>query len=169
MRLRTRFAAEITARLSALLPEAIETAWDGGGVVVAVEKIGFKPAGGTESTWERRLALSGVVAVELRADRIDTLEVELLIANLVGAPPFLDFAPDTSLGELSERARFVLSEWRDVVRGTQVASMLRLTVTGIVAENVGLSARPQALGSNAPQVGVGHEGDYSPVDGGIAA
>ena len=163
MRLRTRFAAEMHSRLLASLPEAVETAWDVQAVVVAVEQIKFTSAGGIEGNWERKATLSGIVRAELRADEIDALEVEPLIANLVAAPIHLAFNPETPLGSLSEKARFVLADWRDVIRDTQVASSLRFTVEATIARHAGPGVHPDLLISQAPEIGVDHAPDYTSI------
>ncbi len=163
MRLRTRFASEMHSRLIASLPEAVETVWDARGVVVAVEQIKFTPAGGLEGDWERKATLTGVVRAELRADRIDALEVEPLIASLVAAPVHLGFDANTPLGNLSEKARFVLADWRDVIRDTQVASALRFTVEATIAAHAGPGSCPDLLISPAPEIGPDHVGAYTSV------
>lgn len=136
MRLRTRFADEIRSRMTALLPEAMATVWDVQSVVVAVEQIKFTSAGGLEGEWLRKASLSGVAVAELRADEIDTLEVEPLIASLVTDPPHLVYEAGP-VGQFSERARFVLADWRDVIRDSQVASALRFSVEATISEFVG--------------------------------
>jgi len=165
MRLRTRFADEIKTRLLALLPEAVATVWDAQVVVVAVEKIGFTSAGGLEGEWERNAELDGVVRVELRADKIDVHEVEPLIADLLARTVFLDFAADAALGEMSEKARFELSEWRDTLRDTQLVSALRFKVTATLATYAGPGTRPDLLIGQAPEIGPGSEGSYTPITG----
>ncbi len=145
MRLRTRFAAEMQSRLIASLPEAVETVWDGQAVVVAVEQIKFTPAGGIEGEWERKAVLSGVVRAEIIADNVDTLEVEPLIADLVATPAVLGYVAETPLGHLSEKARFVLADWRDAIRDTQVISALRFTAEATIAEHIDPGAMPQTV------------------------
>ena len=168
MRLRTRFAAEMQSRLIASLPEVVETVWDAQAVVVAVEQIKFTSAGGIEGDWERKATLTGVVRAELRADEIDALEVEPLIANLVAAPVHFGFDAETPLGNLSEKARFVLADWRDVIRDTQVASALRFTVEATIATHAGPGVRPDLLIGQAPEIGPDHAGAYTSVTGGAA-
>jgi hypothetical protein len=163
MRLRTRFAAEIKTRLLALLPEAVATVWDAQVVLVAVEKIAFTSAGGLEGEWERRARMTGVVRVELRADVIDAQEVEPLIADLLARTVFLDYAPDTALGEMSEKARFELSDWRDTLRDAQLISALRFNVDAALATYTGPAQRPDLLISQAPEIGPGQEGEYAPI------
>ncbi|WP_224825769.1 hypothetical protein [Cognatishimia sp. MH4019] len=143
MRLRTRLSEELKARLIATLPEAVETIWDHVAVVVMVEQLKFTSAGGLEGDWERRTQFEGVVRAELRADAIDSLEVEPLITNLVADPVFLDFEADPEIDQISEKARIVLAEWRDTIRDQDVASALRFTVTGTIAAYHGQVVRPQ--------------------------
>jgi len=145
MRLRTRFAAEMHSRLIASLPEAVETVWDARAVVVAVEQIKFTSAGGIEGDWERRAALAGVVRAELRADEIDALEVEPLITDLMISPVHLLPDAQTPVGRVSEAARLVLREWRDVIREGQVASALRFDVDGEIVARVWPGRTPEAV------------------------
>lgn len=168
MRLRARFAEEIKTRLLALLPEAVVTAWDGMAVVVAVEKITFTSTGGIEDGWDRKARLEGVVRVELRADVVDAQEVEPLIADLLSRSVFLDYATDPAIGQMSERGRFKLAEWRDTLRDSQLVSSLRFTVSGSLAVYAGPSQRPDLMVSQAPLVGSDHEGDYSSIMGAAA-
>lgn len=165
MRLRTRLSEELKARLIATLPEAVETVWDHVAVVVMVEQLKFTSAGGLEDDWERRTQFEGVVRAELRADAIDSLEVEPLIANLVADPVFLTFDAE-EIGQLSEKARIVLAEWRDTIRDQDVASALRFTVTGTIAAYHGPAVRPELLVGQAPDIGPGNEGAYvAPIGG----
>ncbi len=168
MRLRSRFASEMHARLASTLPEALATAWDGQAVVVAVEQIKFTPAGGIEGDWARKATLTGVVRAELRAGEVDALEVEPLIADLVAAPVHLAFDPDTPMGSFSEKARFVLTDWRDVIRETQVVSALRFTVEATIAAHAGPGARPDLLIGQAPEIGPDHVGTYASLAGDAA-
>ncbi len=46
MRLRARLQSELHRRLALHLPAAMATVWDHQAVVVAVERLTFKPAGG---------------------------------------------------------------------------------------------------------------------------
>jgi uncharacterized protein (DUF2267 family) len=156
MRLRTRLQDELTQRLNATLPEAIATVWDHRAVLVAIEQMKFTPAGGIENDWERETEFDGVVRAELRADGIDALEVEPLIADLVKNPVHLNFDPDQSEGELSERARILLAEWRDSIRDQTVVSALRFSVSGTLAQRLSSAQRPELLISHVP------DGDQSP-------
>lgn len=163
MRLRTRLQDELKSRLSAHLPEALGTVWDHAAVLVAVEQLTFKPAGGHEGGWERLAEFQGVVRSELRADRIDALTVEPLIASLVADPVFLDFEAAEEPQQLTEKARIVLAEFRDAIRDQDVVSSLRFTVSGTLARADAPPARPQLLVGQAPHIGAGHEDDYTPI------
>lgn len=166
MRLRTRLSEELKARLIATLPEAVETVWDHVAVVVMVEQLKFTSAGGLEGDWERRTAFEGVVRAELRADAIDSLEVEPLITNLVADPVFLNFEAEPEVDQISEKARIVLAEWRDTIRDQDVASALRFTVTGTIAAYHGPAVRPELLVGQAPDIGPGNEDAYvAPIGG----
>lgn len=150
MRLRSRFADEIKARLALELPEAIATIWDNQAVVVAVEQLSFKSTGGFDVDWQRQATIGGVIRAELRADGVDALEVEPLIANLMQQSVFLDYDADAQPGDLSERARFVMLDWRDTVRDGGVASALRFSVDGTLAAYNPPTINPAAL---IPQIG----------------
>lgn len=167
MRLRTRLSEELKARLADLLPEAVETVWDHAAVVVVIEQLKFTSTGGLDNGWELSTKFEGVVRAELRANKIDALEVEPLIANLVANPVFLDFAADAAVDQLSERARIVLADWRDTIRDQDVASALRFTVSGLIASYVGSSPRPEIVMSAVPATGPGNEGAYRPLEEGI--
>lgn len=167
MRLRTRLQNELKSRLAAHLPEALGTVWDHAAVLVAVEQLTFKPAGGHEGDWERLAEFQGVVRSELRADRIDALTVEPLIASLVADPVFLDFEA-AEPRQLTEKARIVLVEFRDAIRDQDVVSSLRFTVSGTLARADTPPDRPQLLVGQAPYIGAGHEDDYTPIDEGAA-
>jgi len=168
MRLRTRLSEELKARLIATLPEAVETVWDHVAVVVMVEQLKFTSAGGLEGDWERRTQFDGVVRAELRADAIDSLEVEPLITNLVADPVFLDFEAEPEVDQISEKARIVLAEWRDTIRDQDVASALRFNVTGTIAAYHGPAVRPQLLVGQAPDIGAGNAEAYDGSIGGGA-
>jgi hypothetical protein len=167
MRLRTRLSEELKARLTLLLPEAVETVWDHAAVVVVIEQLKFKSTGGLDDGWELSTKFEGVVRAELRANAIDALSVEPLIANLVVSPVFLGFAADADVGQLSERARIVLADWRDTIRDQDVASALRFSVSGLIAAYAGQSPRPEIVVSTAPATGPGNEAEYGPLDGGV--
>lgn len=167
MRLRTRLSEELKARLTELLPEAVETVWDNAAVLVVVEQLKFTSTGGLDNDWELSTKFEGVVRAELRANAIDALEVEPLIANLVADPVFLDFVADADVGQLSERARIVLADWRDTIRGQDVASALRFTVSGLIASYAGPSPRPEIVVSAAPATGQSNEDQYGPLHGGV--
>ena len=167
MRLRTRLSEELKARLAVLLPEAMETAWDNAAVLVVIEQLKFTSTGGLDNGWELSAKFEGVVRAELRANAIDALEVEPLIANLVAEPVFLDFAADADVEQLSERARIVLADWRDTVRDQNVASALRFTVSGLIASYAGPVPRPEIVMSGAPATGPGNEAAYGPIEEGI--
>lgn len=145
MRLRMRLKDELALRLAAHLPEATATAWDAQSVIVAVEQLKFTSTGGVQDGWELRANFEGAVFAELRADQIDALTVESLIADLCVSPLHVNFAPETPEGALSERARAKLAELRDTVRDTQVVSRLRFTVSGTIARRVGPGVTPGEL------------------------
>lgn len=168
MRLRTRLSEELKARLIASLPEALETVWDHSAVVVMVEQLKFTPTGGLDGDWALSTKFEGVVRAELRANGIDALEVEPLIADLVAKPIFLDFEADAEIDQISERARIVLADWRDTIRDQDVASALRFTVSGLLASYAGPSQPLEILVGVAPEVGPDNEGAYVSVSGDAA-
>lgn len=165
MRLRQRFADLLKERCAERLPEALATVWDTAGVVVAVESLKFESSGGeAKPGWWSVTDFSGVLRVELRADGIDTLPVEPLIVSLVNDTPHLFPDDETPEGGWSEMARARLIEWKDGVREMQVVSALRFEVKGgIVARDDGTDA-PGAMIGQAPEIGLGHEEDYKPLD-----
>jgi len=71
------------------------------------------------------------------------------------------------VGQLSERARIVLADWRDTIRDQDVASALRFTVSGLIASYAGPVPRPEIVISGAPATGPGNEAEYGPLDGGV--
>lgn len=165
MRLRTRMQAELQTRLSATLPEVLATVWDHQSVIVVVEQLKFTSCGGNDKDgWAQTTKFSGVLRAELRADDIDTLEVEPLIADLMAKPLHLlrdDAAPVDSL---SETARAILVDWRDVVRDTQVVAALRFNVDGTILRRVPMAKVPELLISEAPEIGPGNEHHYQRVE-----
>lgn len=165
MRLRSRLQNELKARLAATLPEAVTSTWDHDPVVVLIEQLKFKSAGGLRNDWAFSASFDGIARAELLASGIDDLIVEPLISDLVTEPIHLTFTPDAVPGQSSENARFILIDWRDVVREMQVASALRFQVSGDLGIYAGPNARPQIFASQAPDIGIGHEGDYQLVEG----
>jgi hypothetical protein len=165
MQLRTRFKTEIRARLVTLLPQAVETVWDTASTVVMSEQLKFVSAGGADPDhWERRATVSGIMALELRANTLNELPVEPLIANLIHAPVYLAYDPTVAVGDISENARFVLEDWRDAIRDTNVATKLRFSVEGTLAKRVDISTRPDLLIGQAPNIGPGHLPDYTQIE-----
>ncbi|MGD9918598.1 MAG: hypothetical protein AB7U46_11290 [Paenirhodobacter sp.] len=164
MHLRTRFISEVALRMSATLPEAMVSAWGDVHPTAAIEALSFKSTGGIlqerDADWELVSNLTGYLRLELRADAIDALPVELLIANLVGDTVLLPFEMVGS-GALTERARFTLAELRDTVRDTQVVSSMRFAVDGVIARRAEAVQRPEIMISRAPNVGVDHAQDYA--------
>lgn len=136
MRLRSRIIEELRARLSATLPDAMRTAWGGDAVVCAIETLKFTPSSGNRDDFEAMLDFNGVVRAELRADDVDALELEPLLASLIGEPIHLNPDPATVVGGLSERARVTLIEMRDTIRDASVVSGLRFGVVGCVVGRV---------------------------------
>ncbi len=152
MRLRTRFQSVLTARLATSLPEATATAWDHAACVVAIEQLTFKSAGGFDDDWERKTEIKGVMRAELRANRIDDLNIEPLISGLISAPVFLSYDPDCPEDTLSETARFTLLDCRDVMRDTQVVTALRFDVSGTLALRHAPAHRPDTPHANGEEL-----------------
>lgn len=163
MRLRSRVATEIDTRLAAILPEAAETLWDGGGAVTVIESLKYDPAAEALDGWAYAVSVSGVMAVELRADAIDALETEPLVADLVQRPIHLAPKAGAQEDELTEKARLTLVEIRDTIRDADVATRLRFNVSGWLLRKSAEPAQPVAYFSQAPEVGFGHEADYEPI------
>ncbi|MDO5643905.1 MAG: hypothetical protein Q4G26_16145 [Paracoccus sp. (in: a-proteobacteria)] len=102
---------------------------------------------------------------ELRADAIDDLPLEALLADLVQRP-LLVVAQDVLPGQVSEAARCVLMEMRDTLNDYQLATGLRFTVEGTILRRVTSGAMPDVVMiGTAPAVGPGHEGDYQQIAG----
>ncbi len=167
MRLRARLQDALRARLAALLPEAMTTVWDHQSVVVAIEKLDFKPSGGIRDHWESCASFSGVVRVELRADGIDTLPVEALLSDLLLNRMHIAEDATVPVGALSETASVTLLDLRDTLTDQQVATGLRLGVTGLIVRR---AVRPAPIAAvmvgSAPDIGPGHEADYHQIGGG---
>lgn len=165
MRLRTRLQDELRRRLTLHLPEAMATVWDHHAVVIAIEKLDFKPAGGGRDGWAYLAGFTGAVRAELRDDDVDTLPIEPLIADLIHDP--LTLPPEEApAGTISETARATLIELRDVIRDMDVVSALRFDIQGQILRRTPDPGRPNApmLGA-APDIGVAHQGDYRPIGG----
>lgn len=165
MRLRARLQQELAARMAVFLPEAMATAWDHSAVVIAIEQLTFKPAGGIVEPWRSLSSFEGIMRAELRADTADGLPVEPLISDLVTAPLFISEDPATAIGALTESARAVLIEMRDTLRDQQVISGLRFKVTGLIVRREAPAAQPLAMIGAAPKIGPRHQDDYQQIGG----
>lgn len=148
MRLRHRLQDELRRRLALHLPDALATVWDHQAVVVAVERLTFKPAGGWCGDWAYLTAFSGAVHAELRGNDVDELPVEPLLSDLIADPILLLPVSGTPTGATTETARAVLIEMRDVVRDQHVVSALRFEVEGHILGRAPDPGRP-----NAPMLG----------------
>jgi hypothetical protein len=149
MRLRARITDELKTRLTASLPEAMETVWDTQAVLVMVESLSFKPASGFEGEWARRTSFDGVIRAELRSDKIDDLEAELLIASLLTEPMIIKLPEGEALdGEEPDahhcKARLELADWRDAVRDQMVVAALRFKAGGTLCAYSPDPGRPHA-------------------------
>lgn len=154
MRLRSRFSDEIQRRLEAHLPDALRTAWGGRAVVANADQLKFKSTGGVEAEdWERTAQITGLMRLELRSDGIDAQVVEFLIANLVSQPVRIEFDPATPVYEVSEKARFILADWRDIVRDTQVVTLVRFNVDCTLARRLSSATTPTTPAPSGPVVG----------------
>lgn len=166
MRVRTRFGDLIKARCAQLLPEALATVWDKADVVCAIESLKFMPGvGHVDPDWALEAQFEGVLRVELHANGIDTLLFEPLLASLIAEPPILRPNADAEAGDMSERARAILIELRDTVRDREVVTALRFTLNGDIITRDPEPVAPEALISQAPDIGLGHEEDYTPITG----
>lgn len=154
MRLRSRFSDKIQRRLEAHLPDALRTAWGGRAVVANADQLKFKSTGGVETEdWERVAQITGLMRLELRSDGIDAQVVEVLIANLVSHPVRIEFDPATPVDGVSEKARFILADWRDIVRDTQVVTLVRFNVDCTLARRLSPAVRPTTPTPRGPEVG----------------
>lgn len=166
MRLRARLQHELRTRLALHLPEAMATVWDHQAVVVAIEKLDFKPAGGWRDDWAYLTAFAGTIRAELRSDNVDALPVEMLISDLIRDPITLTPDRGAAIGTTTEAARAVLIELRDALRDQDVVSGLRFDVQGHILGHAPDPGRPSApMLGETPNVGPGHHGDYRPIGG----
>ena len=104
---------------------------------------------------------------ELRGNTADDLPVEQLLSDLIADQILLLPDPSTPTGAMTETARAVLIEMRDVIRDQDVASALRFQVSGNMLGRAPVAGRPAApmLGA-APNIGPGHQGDYDQIGAG---
>lgn len=175
MRLRSRFEQILSDRVAQYLPAALETVWDKTGVVAAIESLKFSPNSGSITDKkagfdvEFLANVNGVVRVEIRMDEIGALVIEPLLASLVGDSVFVPLDPEVAEGGITEKARLTLIDLRDAIRETQVVSVLRFTVDGVIMRRLPDAQRPALMIGEAPAIGAGHEGDYDPLEigGGI--
>lgn len=156
MRLRTRLQSELHRRLALHLPAALATAWDHQAVVVVVERLTFKPAGGWRGDWAYLTAFEGVVLAELRGNNADDLPVEPLLSDLIADPILLLPDPATPTGSMTETVRAVLIEMRDVLRDQDVVSALRFQISGNMLGRSPDPGRPSAPMS-------GHQDGYDQI------
>ena len=89
MELRRRLHRAIEAEIAAILPQAGETAWDGGGVTLVIDEMRFSPRGGHEGDWAWCADCDGRLRLDLIGDELDSLPVEPLIVRLIERPPTL--------------------------------------------------------------------------------
>lgn len=144
MKLRALIAEQVKDRLSATVPEVMETVWDTDAILVMVEGLSFKPASGYEGDWERRATFEGMIRVELRSDMIDDLKAEALIAQMATNPIIVSLPINAEPGTLHSLARLTLSEWRDSVRDQFVVGALRLKIGGTICSYSPDTGRPEA-------------------------
>lgn len=135
MHLRSKIAEQIKARLALNLPEVMQTAWDVEAVLVMIESLSFMPASGFKDDWKSCASFDGVVRTELRADKIDDLEAEMLIASLLTEPLFVSLPLPEGESEIDEgahhvKARLTLIDWRDALRDQDLVASLRFKTTG---------------------------------------
>lgn len=148
MRLRTRFSDLIKTRLTQSLGS--QSPWNNQSVLVSFEQITCVAAGGFDAQWERRVSLGGTVRVELRADGIEAMPIESLLADLAAQPVFLDFTDSAQTGHLGECALFTLLDWHGTALDEVPANTLRFTLSGTIA-----AFNPPAISSaiQRPQIG----------------
>ena len=168
MRLRRRLTEDLKRRLTAHLPDALETVWTAADVVVAIESLKIASDGGDDGDgWGIVARIGGTLRAEIRADAIDALALEPLIADLAENPLLLPPDPATRPGDLSETVRATLIEVRDTVRDRDVTSALRFEAAGRIVRALARSAsgaRTVMLGFS-PDTGPEHIDDYVEVKG----
>lgn len=154
MRLRARIAADINARIAALMPEAARTVWDKSGVVVLIESAKFRVAGGVEAGFDRLYTIDGKVRVDLRTDDLANIDLsQELLADLLGRPVFLK-REVVAVGAVTETARVVLDEFRVLAREATLVQALTFTLSGEVLRYVGPGTLPATVVVPAPFDGV---------------
>ena len=108
-----------------------------------------------------REVVATVVRAELRADRVDDLELEPLIADLIVSPLFIAAVDGQAV---TECARAILFEVRDTLHDGGVATALRFNLSGHILRQAAAYTRPALMVSMAPEIGPGHAGQYDPVE-----
>ena len=164
MRLRTRVTEQLIARLNTYMPLPHPAEWGTDNVMCVVEQLSMARGDGVEDDWQQEAELHGVLRVELVAAGADQLVAEPLLADLLANA--LLIVPDQSaqVGELSEQARAVFTDWRDVVSPSGLVPELRFQVDGSVVRRVA-AAQPilEVYAGQAPDIGAAHVPDYQRV------
>ena len=166
MELRKRLQQAIDKEIAAILPQAGETAWDGGGAIAVIEQMRFSSLGGAQGDWVYCAAIEGRLRLDLIGDTLDELPSEPLIARLIDRP--LGLTPDGAVkpGALSHKARATLAERRDEVTATQAVSTLFFDLEGALVRRDPAPKRPTLTVGEHPKIGSDHKGSYQPVEGG---
>lgn len=170
MKLRARFSDEITVRMKSLLPAALQTAWGERSCVTVIENLaygtlaGIYEGSGNAPDFDLVGSFEGVLVVEINADDIDQLPLEILLANLLQQPVTLLFNSDAGTGEISEKCASRLLSSRDSISDTRVVHQLRFAVNGEYGVAVDAATRPGLMIGRAPVIGLVHEQDYVPFD-----
>ena len=163
MRVRIRLAEELRARLTEHVPLSGESVWNDSNVTCLLHQLLVVSASGIENDWQQTATFKGSMRAELHSVELDNRVVEPLISNLLHDVLTLLPAPDAAAGDLSENVRAVLSEWSEDVRDGQRISVLHFSVDGSLVRKLGSSGRPVLYASQAPAIGLAHEGDYFEV------
>ena len=163
MELRKRLQQAIDKEIAAVLPQAGDTAWDGGGVVVVIEQMRFSSLGGAQGDWVYCAAIEGRLRLDLIGDALDDLPVEPLIARLIDRPLSLTPDGDVKPGVLSHKARATLIERRDEVTATQAVSTLIFELSGALVRRDPAPKRPTLTVGEHPKIGSDHDGGYEHI------
>ncbi|MEG9884173.1 MAG: hypothetical protein V6Z86_06070 [Hyphomicrobiales bacterium] len=165
MELRKRLQQAIDKEIAAVLPQAADALWDGGGAVVVIEQMRFTPLGGAQGGWVYCAAFTGRLRLDLIGDTLDDLPSEPLITRLIERP--LGLTPDAAAktGALSHKARATLVERRDEVTATQAVSTLVFDLSGAFLRRDPAPKRPALMVGGHPKTGRDRD-DYERIGGG---
>lgn len=163
MNVRNRVAEQLLTRLTVHVPLS-SGAWNHSKVACHIEQLAMNEATGIKGIWQQTAEFTGQLRATLLANGADTLPLEALLTNLSTEPLMLQ--PDASIqvDELSEAARAILSECRDLVDENRLVPVLHFRVSGSLVRKLVV---PQGVSDvylgHAPDVGLAHLNDYEQI------